>query len=230
MQFVVRGITLVFGNRRFWPYIAKPMLASFAVYLGIIAFGYWLVVPRLAAQIDRIGLDDRVSGGAATLLYGVLWWFLSGVVFVTIAGLTSSLLWDRLSYEVERTVRDSPPKQDTNFSEWLIDALPRAGFATLIFCGSIGCFWIPPVGVVLASWLCLYDYSASAYLRRGVPFMRQFGKVFACKGWPTFALTCGLMTLLPFINVLMLPALVAAGTLMVAESDRSAGVTPAPGL
>lgn len=218
MGFVVRGIGLVFGNRRYWPFVWKPMLACAGVFLAIVALGYWIFVPMLSSTLGR-WVDDRIAGGTATVAYAIIWWFLSGIVFVTIAGLLSSILWDRLSYEVERTVNPSPPKEDTNFAEWLADALPRAGFACLIFCGTLGCFWLLPVAVVLASWLCLYDYTASAYLRRGISFARQFGRAFRCKGWPTFALACGLLTLLPFINVLVLPGLVAGGTLMVAESE-----------
>lgn len=210
---------MVFGNRKFWPFLWRPMLASGVAFLMIFTLGYMIVVPRLAGQLDRLGLGERVTGGTAAVAYALLWWLLSGVIFVTMAGLLSSILWDRLSYEVERTVHDSPPKQDTNYREWLADALPRTAFAFLIFCGSLGCFWIPPISVLLASWLCLYDYTASPYLRRDVSFIRQFGRVFGCKGWPTFALTCGLLTLLPLINVLILPALVAGGTLMVAESE-----------
>lgn len=220
MVFVARGIGLVFGQRRYWPFVWRPMLASGAVFLGIFAIGYWLAVPFMAGQLERVGLSERITGGTALLAYGLLWWFLSGVVFVSMAGLLSSVLWDRLSYEVERSIDPNPPKEQTNWSEWLIDALPRAGFAALIFCGSLGCFWLLPVSVALASWLCLYDYTASPYLRRGIPFHKQFGLAIRCKGWPTFALTCGLLTLLPLVNVLLLPGLVAGGTLMVAEDKR----------
>jgi uncharacterized protein involved in cysteine biosynthesis len=50
----------------------------------------------------------------------------------------------------------------------------------------------------------------------------QFGRVFRLRGWLTFLLLGGLLTLLPFINVLLLPVMVAAGTIMVAKSERPA--------
>ncbi len=221
MLFVVRGITLVLGNRRFWPFIWRPMLASAGIFAFVLAIGYWLIVPQVRGLFNRTGLGEGVANVGATAAYLILLWFVASVLFITIAGLTSSFLWDRLSYEVERTVRPAPPKHETTWPIWVADALPRTGFATLIFCGSVGCFWILPIGVALASWLCLYDYSACAYLRRGISFPVQFRSVFKNKGWPTFALTCGLLTLIPIVNVLLLPGLVAAGTLMVAENERS---------
>lgn len=218
MLFVARGIALVFGNRRYWPFVAKPMLASTVIFFAIIVVGYTLLVPWGSARLEHLGLNGPISEATVRIAYLVLWWFLAGIVFVTMAGLLSSVLWDRLS---EREVDPTPPNLSTNFKEWLLDALPRTGFACLIFCGTTCFFWLLPVGIVLASWLCLYDYTASAYLRRGVSFPRQVTRVMKSKGWPTFALTCGALTLLPFINVLLLPALVAGGTLMVAEAERA---------
>ncbi len=220
MLFVVRGITLVLGDRKFWPFIWRPMLSSAGIFAAVLALGYWLIVPQIKGLFNRIGLEEGIASAGATAAYVAVLWFVAGILFITIAGLTSSFLWDRLSYEVERTLRPAPPKQDLTWKLWVADALPRTAFATLIFCGSVGCFWLLPVGVVLASWLCLYDYTASAYMRRGVLFMGQLSKAPRNNGWPTFALTCGLLTLIPFVNVVLLPGLVAGGTLMVAENEQ----------
>jgi uncharacterized protein involved in cysteine biosynthesis len=221
MVFVIRGITLVYGNRRFWPYVWRPMAISAIIFVAIAAIVYFLLVPPAQGALGRIGIGSAVAGFGANAAFIALLWLMSSILFVFIAGITSSFLWDRLSYEVELTVNPTPPKHATNAAEWLIDALPRMGFAAFVFCLSSGCFWILPIGVALASWLCLYDFTASAYLRRGTSFLAQFALAPRVRGWATFALTCGLMTLLPFINVLVLPGLVAGGTLMVAEGERS---------
>lgn len=221
MGFVVRGITLVLGDRRYWPFIARPLAVSALMYAVIVAIGWFLTVPLMQSQLARVGVGERFGAWGANLVFVAVLWFTSTILFVTIAGLTSSFLWDRLSYEVERTVSPNPPKAAITFRHWLLDTIPRVGFATLIFCLSTGCFWLLPVSVALASWLCLYDYSAAAYLRRGITFLPQFAMAPRVKGALTFSLSCGLLTLLPVVNVILLPGLVAGGTLMVAEGSRS---------
>jgi len=220
MQFIVQGIGLVFGNRKFWPYIWRPMMISAAVLLAIIALGYWLVVPAGDRFMTARGMDSWFTGGLLRLGYAVIWWFLAGVVFVSIGGLLSSFLWEELSLKVEQEVNPEAPSEKLTGKEILVDAASRGIFAIGIFFGTCACFWFPIGAVVLAAWLCLYDYTASAYIRRKTLFPTQFRKAFGVRGSATFALSAGILTLVPFLNVIALPGLVAGGTLMLAEHER----------
>lgn len=225
MQFIVQGIGLVFGNRRFWPFVWRPMAISAAILIAIIALGYFLIVPGGERFLAERGLDSWVGASLLRLGYALVWWFLAGVVFASIGGLLSSFLWEGLSLEVEREVNANPPTHKLQTSELVSDTVSRGIFAFTIFFGTCACFWFPPAGVLLAAWLCLYDYTASAYLRRGVLFPTQFRRAFGVRGSASFALVSGLLTLVPFLNVVMLPGLVAGGTLMLAEHERRSGAS-----
>lgn len=225
VQFIVQGIGLVFGNRRFWPFIWRPMLVSAAVFLAILLVGYWLIVPWGDRFLVSRGLDSWIGGTLIRVGYAVVWWFLAGVVFASIAGLLSSFVWDNLSLEVERSVRPDAPHQRLTAGDLVVDTVARGIFALFIFGFTCACFWLPPAGIILAAWLCLYDYTASAYLRRGTLFPTQFRKAFGVRGSATFAVVSGLLTIVPLVNVLMLPGLVAGGTLMLAEHERRTGTS-----
>ncbi len=225
VQFIVQGLALVFGQQRFRPFIWRPMLISGVVFLAIVMIGYWLIVPMGDRFLVSRGLDSWIGGTLIRVGYAVIWWFLAGVVFASIAGLLSSFLWDNLSLEVERSVRPDPPHQKLGAGDLVVDTASRGVFALFIFGFTCACFWLPPAGILLAAWLCLYDYTASAYLRRGTLFPAQFRKAFGVRGSATFALVSGLLTIVPIVNVLMLPGLVAGGTLMLAEHERRSGTS-----
>ncbi len=222
MNYVARGIALVFGQRRFWPYIWRPWLLSAGIFVAIVVLGLAVAVPLGTMALSSMGVATWLGGSTIIVAYGVALWFLAGIVFTSLTGIMSSFLWEKLSLEVERTVRADAPQSSLENSALITDSLIRMSFATLIFCGTAGCFWFLPMGVALASWLSLYDYTASTYLRRNVTFPVQFRTVFRNKPWPLFSLTCGLLTLIPFVNVLLLPGLVAGATLMVVENELKA--------
>lgn len=220
VQFISQGIALVFGNRRFWPFIWRPMLISAGILLAIIVLGYLLIVPAGDRFLDSRGLDSWLGGTLIRVGYAIVWWFLAGVVFAAISGLFSSLLWDKLSLEIEREVNPNAPLPHLTAGSLMTDTVSRGIFAICIFLCTCGCFWLPPAGIALAAWLCLYDYTASAFLRRGILFPTQFRRALGVRGSATFALVSGLITVVPLLNVLLLPGLVAGGTLMVAEHER----------
>ena len=84
-------------------------------------------------------------------------------------------------------------------------------------------FIIPVVGpLLIAGYVATLDVTASAFARRGFLLKAQRKRFFQLKGWPVFLLIAGVFTLLPFVNAILLPILVAAGTLMVARSKAIA--------
>jgi len=101
-----------------------------------------------------------------------------------------------------------------------IDWLARTTFGILIGAAALFAGWCMVLpALLLTGWLGLYQYTASPFLRRGISFSRQFHLIYRCKGWFPYMLICGILTSVPFLNLIMLAPLVAAGTLLVAASD-----------
>ncbi len=204
-----------------WRYIIVPMMWSAAIYFAILIGGYFLIVPPLQRWMSQ-SLNDTFAATIGNTLYVVLWILLSGTIFLSIAGVMSSLFWDGLSKKVEQKVYGTAPEHKHPTPDLIADSIQRMIFSIFIagFTLCVGwCFFGIP-GVLLASWLGLYDYTACAFLRRGFLFTSQAREAFRCKAWFSFALGSGLLTLIPILNIFMLPALVAGGTILCAESFR----------
>lgn len=216
---------MVFMDRRYWRYVAVPWLWSAAIFLAIVVVGYFALVPWLRATVDSwLGSGSRWSGPAQALVsfaYIAIWFLIAGFVFLLITSVTSSFLWDDLSRRVEEQVTGQPGRKSTLTTSRIIsDSVSRGVFAILVAILSLGCGWIIPfvVPIILAGWLGLLDYTSPAFLRHDQTVGQQWPKATKMKGWFGFQLASGVLSLLPFINVLMLPALVAGGTAMAVRS------------
>lgn len=229
MGYVLRGMRMVFNEPRLRPFLWKPWVTSLIIFLAVLVLGFALWVPVAAGLATSLGLPGWLGAGLGAVLYGLLWWFAAGVVFLFFAGILSSLLWDRLSAEVESLAGVSNSRTPPGCGLQLWDTLLRLPFTFLIAAATLIVGWtcLGLTGVLLAGWLSLYDYTACAYVRRHILFSRQFFRVFRNPSWPGFALASGLITLLPFVNVLLMPALVAAGTLLCADAEHDRRHSPA---
>jgi uncharacterized protein involved in cysteine biosynthesis len=225
MRYVLAGLGMVFSKRRLWPYVWGPMVAGAAVWAGIVVLGWLFVVPALSRWIDSWGLGGIWGALLANAVYAASWVLLSGVVYLSLVGVLSSILWDRLSAEIERELGREAVAERLGCGAIAADAVYRALFSCAIAaaCLIVGLCTLGLGSVVLAGWLGLYDYTAPSFLRRGATFPRQFSEAFECRGWAGFVLLSGLLTLLPLVNALMLPALVAGGTMLVVESEGALG-------
>jgi uncharacterized protein involved in cysteine biosynthesis len=178
-------------------------------------------VPWIEGLLARWDLMPQVGFGVGSVLYAVAIWFFGGVLYLALSGVLSSLLWDRLSMEVERGIRGTAALQSVGCVGTLWDTVLRGTFSCAIAVASFafGCCTFGIAGVLLAGWLGLLDYTASPFIRRGVLFTGQFGRVFSLKGWRSFAIGAGVITLAPLVNVLLLPAMVVGGTLLYLDSE-----------
>jgi CysZ protein len=210
-----QGMKLVLSVPRLWPYCWKPLLAALAVYL-MLGLGVWLLVmPQLIRRLQWGSGAEWLVGILVSVLILTLWLLLFSYAFVLLCSLFSSLLWDRLAEQVEILAGGGAAGVSLARSVLLLDALAR--FALTLFVGALafGCaFVIGPLAPLLAAALLgLLDFTAPAYLRRGRTLGAQWSRVFRWKSLG-FALTAGLLSLLPVVNVLLLPGLVAGGTLL----------------
>jgi hypothetical protein len=101
MRELIKGIGYVFGERKLRPYVWGPMLLAAFVFLAITVLAYVWLAPAVESWIERIPVLGTVSGWAGPLAFFIFWWFISSILYLGIAGILSSFLWDRLSREVE---------------------------------------------------------------------------------------------------------------------------------
>ncbi len=177
-------------------------------------------------------LGSHEMGILAAFVGFVLSIVLGGAIYLALVALIAGFGFDRLSIEVERREFGRSVGEPRGFAAGVGDGLARALLAAVLglvsLCGS-GTVVIP---LLAAAALGLLDFTAPALLRRGVGLGRQFGIARRLPGALPFALISGVVLLIPVVNVLALPILVAAGTILVAEGDASfqeasLGVPPA---
>lgn len=223
MGHVLRGFALVLGNARLRAYAWKPLAQAALVLLALLVAGGWVLVPWIAGWLEGLGLGSVLAGLLGLGAYAAVWVWLGGTLYMAVAGVMSSFLWDRLSDEVEKHVGSPGARKPLSSGAMVVDTVGRGCFSVAIAAGALVFgWWCVPLAVVLVGWLGLLDYTSCAFLRRGLPFGAQFARVFRCRGWAGFALLAGLVGLVPVLNLLMLPALVAGGAIMVSATDPKA--------
>ena len=193
----------------------KPWLTSAGVFAAVFLAGFWLVLPLAGNVAERIGTASWVGNWVGGLLYLVIWVFASSAIYLAIVGLMSSLLWDTLSYEIESRIGPTP-KTTAGCGLQIGDTLARLPFSVFIACLVLFLGWtcFGVVGIVAAGLLGLFDFTACSFLRRGHAFWGQWILVWRAQGWGSFVILCGIASLLPVVNVLLLPVFVAGGTLL----------------
>ena len=219
MRYVGEALLLFRRHPRLWRYVAGPLVWTLTLFLLILVAGYFLFVPPVAHALERVGLGSSANAlGAAT--YVTAWFFISGIVYLAVLCFISSLLWDRLSEEVDYLVTGSAPNFKPKRAALAADSIKRVFFALLMAAVAFGCgFVIPILGpVLIAGYVATLDVTSSAFSRRGYLFKAQRKRFLKMKGWPGFLLLAGIFTLLPFVNAILIPIMVAAGTIMVARS------------
>lgn len=224
MRELLKGIGYVFGERKLRPYVWGPMLIAGAVYVLITILAYVWLAPLVERWIAGIPILGTVSGWAGPLAFVIFWWLVSSILYLGIAGILSSFLWERLSREVEILEGTLPsPESKIGCGATFYDTALRGIVSVVIAVAAILLGWLffGVVGVVLAGWLGLLDYTSNAFARRGILIDRQFRSVRKLPGWTGFLIAAGVVALFPFLNVLMLPALVAGGTILCGRGWRS---------
>ena len=226
MGYITEGIRLVFGEKKFWRYIIVPWAWSVLIFIGVVLIGYFALVPWLQGLIDaRLGSGADYRGALKALVslaYLAIWFFIAGFVFLTITSITSAFLWDDLSQKVEESITDAPaPKSTLSNGRVIMDSISRGTFAIAMAILSLFCGWVLPIvgPVIIAGWIGLLDYTSPAFLRYNMTVGQQWPKGTRMKGWFGFQIGAGLLSLVPLVNVLVLPALVAGGTIMAVRSN-----------
>ena len=220
MNQIQRALRLFARERGLWKYALRPVAWAALAYLIVVALVAGLgervgeaLAGRFGGPAAAGGLVGAGTGLALSVVFG-------GAIYLALVGLISGFGFDRLSMEVEEREFGRAAGQPLGFVVGLGDGILRAVLAG--FLGLVGlCLAATVVGPwLIASALILMDATAPALLRRGVGFGRQFGAARRLPGAASFALLSGLVILVPVLNVLALPILVAAGTILVTEETR----------
>ena len=218
-----RGIWLVARTPRLWPLCFGPLLAAVALYASLGITGAALFLRRLPGWLGLESANGRdwwlaeILGGLA---FVALWLVLFQFVFVVLGGTLSGLVWDKLSLAVERIATTG----ETSGAPLGCGAQAGDTLARLALNGTLGVFAFalafvlgPLPGIAVAAMIGLLDYTAPAFLRRGLTLGPQWARLRHGfdRDTAAFALGAGLLLLVPLVGVLLLPGLVAGGTLLV---------------
>lgn len=197
------------------------MAVALMVYVALVASLTIWVVPLI---VGSTGLPDWLEQAVVwlgRLGLTVLMSFVAIPIYLALSGLFSSFLWERLSVEVERQVYGDAPNPRIGCVSLVFDSVARACFSAAVFVLSLCFFWTGPIAsAVYAGWIGTLDFSASAYLRRGVLFPAELRRVWRPKGAVGFAICCGMVSLIPLLFVLAMPGMVAGATLLCREGDQ----------
>lgn len=219
MHPILRALRLFSRERGLWKYAVKPLLWGVLAYAIVLAISAGVGAKLGETVAGWFGANNQAGGSLGALVGLIVTLALGSSIYLALVGFISGFGFDRLSQEVEERSFGKVVGTSPSFSEGLSDGIGRA-----VLAGAVGLVALCGSSTLITPWLAagflsLMDFTAPALLRRGVGLGQQFRVVRRKKGAMGFAGICGVIVLIPFLNVLALPILVTAGTLLVADES-----------
>lgn len=218
---LLRGFAYISRKPKLWSYAWGPVIATVLLYVGLLV----VLQVSLKPVIDRIAPDSGVFSSLpiiGSIAVFLLWLVAANFVVIAISSLFSGLLWGKLSLTVEQDMYGDAPDvrlgclpQAKEFFWRLLQSVV-AVLAVILF----GWFGLV-AGAVIVGVLGVIEFSAPAYARRGVLYPAQL-RVTRLPAALGFGVGAGLLSLLPFVFVLAMPALVVGGTILCREGEKPA--------
>ncbi len=222
---------MVWGDASLRSLIWQPILLGMALMVILTGLGFWFGTGVLLAILHGLGWGHLAPGSvlAGLGVSALLIWF-AGPLFITLTSLISGFYWDRLSRLVEWKATGECPSDTLLPSETVGDLAFRLPYAalTVILVIVSSVLQVPWVGYLFLGIMGLYDYTASAFHRRHIAFLKQVPRAWGQKGSLGFVLSTALFSAIPILNVLMLPSFVAGGTLMMLDKWNSPQTRSSP--
>jgi CysZ protein len=233
-----RALRLLAGAPRLWRYVLVPIglnvVVGAAVYAALLVAGLRVV--------DGLVVGSALPGALAfllRLLLVVALLVVTGFVLVRFGVVLGSPWYGRLSEEIER-VRGLPaPPAARGTLRNLGRALAFEGKKLLLVAGvglplllvglvpGVGSAVAAAGGLAMAAVVACLDFLDPPLERRGYGFRAELGYVRrTLPGSAGFGVACALLLGVPFLNLLLVPLCVAAGTVFFC--DR-AGAEPGAG-
>jgi CysZ protein len=220
---VLRGTVLIWRNPRLWGLCLAPLFAAIVVYIGLGALGWWLIQPHLHGWVTNLhlmqGVEDWIGIGGV-----LLWIVLFPFLFTLFAGAFAGVIFEPLSVAVEKVVvGELRPGTPLSFGAAMRDTFARLMLAVVLglIAFALGFFLGPIPGIIVAALIGLLDYTSPVYARRGKTLGAQWADLFRNLNLDSisFAVVAGLLSLIPFVGVFLLPGMVAGGTLLVLRRE-----------
>ena len=223
---ILHGTALLWRTPRLWGLALAPLFVAVLLYIALGVGGGVIMIPLLKQWAAGAG-----PAWLATAGFVVVWILLFPFLFTLLAGAFAGVVFEPLSLAVEKIVRgergDAVPHTPITGGAAFGDTLARlclsvALAGTAFVTGFV--FGIVP-GILAASAVGLLDYTAPFYARRGKTLGAQWRDLSGAPDAPTalFAVCAGFLSLLPVIGVLMLPGMVAGGTLLALRRESGDG-------
>jgi uncharacterized protein involved in cysteine biosynthesis len=202
------GIGLILKNPRLWPLCLAPVLFALLAYFSL---GYFLF-DAFGGELKQ-WLGQWVFLAQFTVI--VFWAVLFPYVFLILGSGFLALVFEPLAREIEKALGDAPPQASLRLGPIVLDTLARLalnGFLALLGFG-LGLILGPIPGICVAALIGLLDYTAVAFLRRGIGLKAQWGILLKKPDVHTllFAVISGLLSLVPIVGLLLAPGLIAGG-------------------
>jgi CysZ protein len=221
---VFLGIALLLRTPRLWPLALAPLMGAFLFYVVLGVAGWFWLMPLLKEGFG----EGAIFGTIAALL---AWLLLFPYLFLVFASAITSIAFEPLAREVERCVTNKTPSPiPLTTGQSLRDSGHRflvnmtlGGMAFLI---GLPLSPFEPLGLVpgvlAASLIGLLDYTSVGYLRRGRTLTAQWRHLRTRLDVDVlgFALVAGLLSLMPFVGLFLMPGLIAGGTLLALKKQE----------
>jgi CysZ protein len=221
---VLAGFGFLLKRPRLWPLALLPAILTVAcLAAGLMAALYSMhrVETALVPGPDKIG---ATLGFALTL---VVWigTLVSGLVLgLAVALLLSAPALERLSLNVDALVRGERIDNSRGLGWEIVESFRGTLFFVIaapgVFLLSLIPIVGPPMGLLWGAYALAFQQTDAALARRGLDFgaRRAWHRYWKLESMG-FGIT-GLLTLIvPFVNVLITPALAVGGTLLVLELE-----------
>lgn len=218
MGFLLQGIWIVFTNRELRREIWRPLLQSVLLSIGVV-----IVVAILLGSFLNSRMPQNFSGPLGFILGTIAAVLLFQPVFFLGSVMLSANRWASISLKVEDQVTRGPiPMDKLSRGQIIQDMVFRlvSGFTFAIISLVIGTIFTPWVGMIFASFAATFDVAGPAYARRGKIFPGHVMQEITSRGYLSFWAGCWLLSLIPIVNLLALPGMVAGATILVAHSER----------
>lgn len=193
--------------------------AGFVALLGL-ALGYALLQPAIHNLLGVVHIDVRASSGLASLFSIVLLWVALGPAFLGLGMFFSVFHWEELSREVEREVHGpNVPNHVTPHVVGIWDGIKRTprGIFVMVLSLLLSPILFGLLSAGLTGYQSAYDLTGPAFARRGVFWSEQKRFASRVRGRGGLMLAAGIISLVPILNLLLIPSLVAGATLLVAR-------------
>jgi CysZ protein len=218
MSAFLRGLAFMSKNPRLWVYAWGPLVLTGAIYVGLLVLAQISLTPLIDRLTPENTFLDRLPLLGSIAIF-VVWLIAANFIILAITSLFSGLLWGRLSQTAEKAIYGDAP--DTRLgclpqvSDMFLRMLQAAVFVVIVIAFS----WLGfIVGAIASGIIGAIEFSAPAYARRGILYPAQL-KVLRARGTIGFAIAAGLVSLLPLVFVLAMPAFVVGGTILCREAE-----------